>query len=112
MSVGTLRSRETRKKPMASKQMNWRFLPVLAALAACVPPPVAAQTVVKIGVVNSFSGFLAGPGDEMQKGIDLYAKEHMKDLPAGVTIEVVKRDDAPALRSASASPRNSSRATR
>ena len=71
MSVGTLRSRETRKeKPMASKQMNWRFLPVLAALAACVPPPVAAQTVVKIGVVNSFSGFLAGPGDEMQKGID------------------------------------------
>ena len=78
---------------MASKQMNWRFLPVLAALAACVPPPVAAQTVVKIGVVNSFSGFLAAPGDEMQKGIDLYAKEHMKDLPAGVTIEVVKRDD-------------------
>jgi hypothetical protein len=58
MSVGTLRSRETRKeKPMASKQMNWRFLPVLAALAACVPPPVAAQTVVKIGVVNNFSGF-------------------------------------------------------
>jgi branched-chain amino acid transport system substrate-binding protein len=94
MSVGTLRSRETRKeKPMASKQMNWRFLPVLAALAACVPPPVAAQTVVKIGVVNSFSGFLAAPGDEMQKGIDLYAKEHMKNLPAGVTIEVVKRDD-------------------
>jgi ABC-type branched-subunit amino acid transport system substrate-binding protein len=47
----------------------------LAALAACVPPPVAAQTVVKIGVVNSFSGFLAGPGDEIQKGIDLYAKD-------------------------------------
>jgi hypothetical protein len=77
MSVGTLRSREARKeKPMAS----------MAALAAGVPPPVAAQTVVKIGVVNSFSGFLAGPGDEMQKGIDRYAKEHMKDLPAGLTI--------------------------
>ena len=33
-----------------------------------------AQTVVKIGVINSLSGFLAAPGDEMQKGMDLYAK--------------------------------------
>jgi len=55
--------------------------------------PARAQTVVKIGIVNSFSGFLAAPGDEMQKGMDLYAKEHMKDLPAGVTVEIIKRDD-------------------
>ena len=71
---------------MGSKQPNWRVVPVLAALAAIIPSPTAAQTIVKIGVVNSFSGFLAAPGDEMQKGIDLYAKEHMKDLPAGLTI--------------------------
>ena len=68
----------------------------MAALAAGVPPPVAAQTVVKIGVVNSFSGFLAGPGDEMQKGIDLYVKTHEKDLPAGVKVELIRRDDTAA----------------
>lgn len=54
--------------------------------------PATAQQ-VKIGIINSFSGFLAAPGDLMQKGMDLYAKTHMQDLPAGVTIDVVKRDD-------------------
>jgi branched-chain amino acid transport system substrate-binding protein len=55
----------------------------------------SAQT-VKIGLVNSYSGFLAQAGDEMQKGIDLYVKEHEKDLPPGVKIEIIKRDDAAA----------------
>ena len=35
----------------------------------------AAQN-IKIGLINSYSGFLAQSGDEMQKGIDLYLKEH------------------------------------
>ncbi|HZV20069.1 MAG TPA: ABC transporter substrate-binding protein [Hyphomicrobiales bacterium] len=70
----------------------WMLLPALAA-AALLASPASADTVVKIGIVNSFSGFLAAPGDEMQKGMDLYAKTHMKDLPPGVTIEIVKRDD-------------------
>jgi branched-chain amino acid transport system substrate-binding protein len=54
-----------------------------------------AQT-IKIGLINSYSGFLAQAGDEMQKGIDLYVKEHEKELPAGVKIEIIKRDDAAA----------------
>src|ERR1700719_2203565 len=54
--------------------------------------PVQGQT-VKIGVINSYSGFVAQAADEMQKGIDLYAKLHEKDLPAGVKIELIKRDD-------------------
>src|ERR1700693_4533435 len=78
---------------MAWNRMNWKYLLAFAGLGAGSPPPAAAQTVVKIGIVNSFSGFLAAPGDEMQKGMDLYAKEHMKDLPAGVSIEIIKRDD-------------------
>ena len=65
---------------------------VLAALAA----PAAAQTVVKIGVINSNSGFLAQPGDEMEKGMALYVKEHEKDLPPGVKVELLRRDDAAA----------------
>src|ERR1700690_4294529 len=57
---------------------------------AAVPAP--AQT-IKIGIINSYSGFVAQAADEMQKGIDLYVKLHEKDLPAGVKVELVKRDD-------------------
>jgi branched-chain amino acid transport system substrate-binding protein len=56
-------------------------------------PAVSAQT-IKIGLINSYSGFLAQAGDQMQKGIDLYVKEHEKDLPPGVKIEIIRRDDA------------------
>jgi branched-chain amino acid transport system substrate-binding protein len=52
----------------------------------------SAQT-IKIGLINSYSGFLGQAGDQMQKGIDLYVKEHEKDLPSGVKIEILKRDD-------------------
>src|SRR6202040_3307198 len=64
-----------------------------AVVAASSPAPVAAQTTVKIGIINSYSGFVAQAADEMQKGIDLYVKLHEKDLPAGVKVELVKRDD-------------------
>jgi branched-chain amino acid transport system substrate-binding protein len=67
----------------------------LAALMLAGAGTAAAQT-VKIGVINSYTGFLAQAGDQMQKGIDLYIKEHQKDLPAGVKIEIVKRDDTTA----------------
>ena len=67
----------------------------LAALMLAGADMATAQT-VKIGVINSYTGFLAQAGDQMQKGIDLYIKEHEKDLPAGVKIEIVKRDDTTA----------------
>ena len=76
---------------MVAKNASWL---AAATVAGCMLAAFSANAqTVKIGIVNSFSGFLAAPGDEMQKGMDLYAKEHMKDLPAGVTIEIVKRDD-------------------
>ncbi len=55
--------------------------------------PVSAQTVVKIGLINSYTGFVAQPADQAQKAIDLYLKLHEKDLPPGVKLEIVKRDD-------------------
>ena len=65
-----------------------------AALAAGGPArPAQAQTEIKIGFINSYSGFLAQPGDEMDKGVMLYKSEHDKDLPAGVTVTILKRDD-------------------
>jgi branched-chain amino acid transport system substrate-binding protein len=54
--------------------------------------PAQAQT-VKIGIINSYSGFVAQAADEMQKGIDLYVKLHEKDLPSGINVELIKRDD-------------------
>src|SRR6202163_4464903 len=68
----------------------------IAALAVAASSVTASAQTVKIGLINSFSGFLAQAGDQMQKGIDLYVKEHEKDLPAGVKIEIIKRDDAAA----------------
>jgi len=65
---------------------------VLVAAAASVPATLAAQT-VKVGLINSYTGFVAQPADEAQKAIDLYLKEHEKDLPPGVKIELLRRDD-------------------
>ena len=75
-----------------------RLLPVSTSIAVAVAvvgivsSPAAAQT-IKIGLINSYSGFLAQAGDQMQKGIDLYIKEHEKELPPGVKVELIRRDD-------------------
>ena len=67
---------------------------LLGAGAAMLFTAAASAQTVKIGIINSYSGFLAQPGDEMEKGINLYIKEYEKTLPAGVKIEIVRRDDA------------------
>ena len=65
---------------------------LLLAVGASWPAPLAAQT-VKVGLINSYTGWAAQPADEAQKGFDLYIKTHEKDLPPGVKIELVRRDD-------------------
>ncbi|MBV8508428.1 MAG: ABC transporter substrate-binding protein [Alphaproteobacteria bacterium] len=65
---------------------------LLAGAGASLPLPPAAQT-VKVGLINSYTGFVAQPADQGQKGFDLYVKEHEKDLPPGVKIELLRRDD-------------------
>ena len=76
--------------------MLGRSFGVAAALSAAIlalsAAPSPAQT-VKIGIINSYSGFVAQAADQMQKGIDLYIKLHEKDLPDGVTLDILKRDD-------------------
>ncbi len=72
--------------------MFHKFIVLLVGAAACLPMSLAAQT-VKVGMINSYTGFVAQPADQGQKGSDLYFKEHEKDLPPGVKIEILKRDD-------------------
>jgi branched-chain amino acid transport system substrate-binding protein len=68
---------------------------ICAALAALTLSPkwAAAETVVKVGLISSYSGFVAQAADEAQKAIDLYLKEHGEDLPPGVKVELIRRDD-------------------
>jgi branched-chain amino acid transport system substrate-binding protein len=76
-----------------------RFAAAVAALAGMAisigAAPGHAQT-VKIGLINSNTGFLAQAGDEMEKGISLYVKTHEKELPSGVKVELIRRDDTAA----------------
>jgi len=69
-----------------------RFIVLLAAAVASLPASLAAQT-VKVGLINSYTGFVSQPADQGQKGTDLYIKEHERDLQPGVKIEILRRDD-------------------
>jgi branched-chain amino acid transport system substrate-binding protein len=76
-----------------------KFLSAVLALAGATvtggAEQAAAQT-IKISLINSITGFTAQSGDEMEKGINLYVKTHEKDLPPGVKIELLRRDDGSA----------------
>ena len=71
-----------------------------AAAGASLPLSLAAQT-VKVGLINSYTGFAAQPADQGQKGFDLYTKEHAKELPPGVKIELLRATTPPIRKSAS-----------
>ena len=64
-----------------------------AVLAVSVFSGSALAQTVKIGVVLTYSGPSASLGDQIDKGLSLYVKEHEKDLPSGVKVELIKRDD-------------------
>jgi branched-chain amino acid transport system substrate-binding protein len=57
-----------------------------------VAVPAAAQT-VKIGLINTYSGPMASNGDQIEKAINLFMKLDQCKLPAGVKLEIIKRDD-------------------
>jgi branched-chain amino acid transport system substrate-binding protein len=76
----------------AMKQRLWAAMLGAALAGGFAAVPVAAQT-VKIGVILTYSGPNASLGDQIDKGIKLYVKEHEKDLPPGVKVELITRDD-------------------
>jgi branched-chain amino acid transport system substrate-binding protein len=64
----------------------------LTAIALACALPASAQT-VKIGFISSYSGAAAAQGDQLDKGVKLYMKLHGSELPPGVKIEIITRDD-------------------
>jgi branched-chain amino acid transport system substrate-binding protein len=72
-----------------------RLLPAAVAalcIAAAIALPATAQT-VRIGLINTYSGAMASNGDQIEKAINLFMKLGQCKLPAGVKLEIVKRDD-------------------
>ncbi len=63
-----------------------------AVLVGIAGAPASADA-IKIGVINTYSGPDSDVGDMLDRGMELYFKTHQKDLPAGVTLDLVKRDD-------------------
>jgi branched-chain amino acid transport system substrate-binding protein len=63
-----------------------------ACIAALSSAGALAQT-VKLGIVDTYSGPFAAVGEQLDRGIRLYMKLHEKDLPQGVKLEIIRRDD-------------------
>src|SRR5688500_16379781 len=59
---------------------------------ACASSAGFAQT-VKIGFITSYSGLNGNLGPYMERAVRLYIKQHEKELPKGVKIELITRDD-------------------
>jgi branched-chain amino acid transport system substrate-binding protein len=66
---------------------------MIAAFASILlAAPASAQT-IKVGVILTYSGSDATLGEAIDRGLSLYAKAHESDLPPGVKLEIIRRDD-------------------
>lgn len=66
----------------------------IAAVAAfALAASAASAQTIKIGFITSYSGLNGNLGPYMERAVRLYIKEHQKELPPGVKIELITRDD-------------------
>ena len=63
------------------------------ALAASGAASIAGAQTIKIGFITSYSGLNGNLGPYMERAVRLYIKQHEKELPPGVKIELITRDD-------------------
>jgi branched-chain amino acid transport system substrate-binding protein len=77
--------------------LNWKRIGVAIGAGAMslvvAGTSMAADQTVKVGMVVGLSGAGADIGESMVRGADLYIALHKQDLPAGVSVELIKRDD-------------------
>jgi len=76
--------------------MNFRrfdWIAAAALVAACLAAPVAQAQDIKIGMISSYSGLNGDIGPVMEKAMKLYMQLHASDLPPGVKVELLTRDD-------------------
>jgi len=65
---------------------------VLAAMAAAASLAASAET-IKIGFISTYSGPNAAQGEQLDRGAKLYVKLNSDNLPPGVKVELITRDD-------------------
>src|SRR5712692_13252 len=70
-----------------------RLAKIAAAAAIALISSAAFAQTVKIGFISTYSGLNANLGEYMERGMRLYMKQHEKELPPGVNIEFLIRDD-------------------
>ncbi len=81
-------------KPFVNASVRRLVLPSLLGIAAAITfAGVARADVVKVGMILTYSGPDASLGELIDRGASLYVKLHGADLPAGTTVEIIKRDD-------------------
>src|SRR5688572_19003558 len=66
---------------------------IIAATALTLLATTAFGQTIKIGFITSYSGLNGNLGPYMERAVRLYIKEHQKELPPGVKIELITRDD-------------------
>ncbi len=64
-----------------------------AVLVFGIVAAASAQTIVKVGIINTFSGPFAAQGDMLERGLQAYYNAHRADLPTDVEIQLIERDD-------------------
>src|SRR5260370_27618427 len=70
-----------------------RLLRALVLAAIALESPAAFSQTMKIGFITSYSGLNGNLGPYMERAVRLYMKQHEKELPPGVKIELLTRDD-------------------
>ncbi|MBI4885509.1 MAG: ABC transporter substrate-binding protein [Acidobacteria bacterium] len=65
----------------------------ILALAGCRAGAPAAAKTVKVGIILTYSGPDASIGEAIDRGAELYRTLHRTDLPAGVELQLIKRDE-------------------
>ncbi|HEU4351421.1 MAG TPA: ABC transporter substrate-binding protein [Burkholderiales bacterium] len=70
-----------------------RIEKLLLGVALALSAAGAAAQTVKIGFITSYSGLNGNLGPYMERAVRLYIKQHEKELPPGVKIELITRDD-------------------
>jgi branched-chain amino acid transport system substrate-binding protein len=66
---------------------------LLLTLAGCRAAPEVETRLLKVGIILTYSGPDASIGEAIDRGAELYRTLHHADLPSGVELELVKRDE-------------------
>ncbi len=71
--------------------MTLRTTVAVAALSVLATRAMA-QT-AKVGFINAYSGPFTAVGEQLDRGIRVYMRERAKDLPPGIKLDLIRRDD-------------------